>query len=175
MPAELRQPAQLLRARDLQVMAGHGLVEEQVLHVVLGSRAQAVDVRLEVAGATALDAARRVVVGVVALERLHRAHAVGQPRQFGEKLRQLRVHPLGDVAIADEQVLAARVVELRRVVQEPEEFGARADESRAPDQRIHLRADALDFAQAEFVDRARRERDRRSLADQRLVVGRAAG
>ncbi len=81
--AELRQVAELLRERDLEMMAGHGFVQRQRLHFPLRPRLQLVRVRVHVAGTAGGRRAGLVVGG-----RLRRRDGIGHALDAVRQARQ---------------------------------------------------------------------------------------
>ncbi|MEJ0049279.1 MAG: hypothetical protein WDN04_26600 [Rhodospirillales bacterium] len=124
--------------------------------------------------ARAVAGTARVMLGVVALVGLHRAHAIGQARQHGEQRRQFGVGALGHGAVARQHVFRAGKQELRVGVDEIIELGARALEARALHHLIHFHVDARHLAQAQFMDLLRAHGGGGLLGDHGLVEGGAA-
>jgi hypothetical protein len=172
---EERQVAQLERSCDLQVVAGHRLMQQRGFHLVRRAVLEVVDVGVEVAGAASIHRGLRVVVGVVALVGVHRADAVGRARQLGEERRQLRVGALGDVAVGGQSRLGRAEEEARIGVDEIQELRERALEAGLRDHRVHLAADTRDLPQPDRMDLVGRERRGRRLAHPQRIVGRAGG
>jgi hypothetical protein len=134
-----------------------------------------VDVRVEETRAASIEGARGIVVGVVTLRRIHRADAVGQPRELGEELGQLRVRALADVAVEHQALVGPVEEELLVLAREAQELVPRTLEVRRSDDLLHLRADALHLREADGVDFLGAHRGRRHLLHEGGVVARARG
>ena len=148
--AKARQPGQLHRAGNLQVMAGHRLVRDGGLH--LPQRAGAIAVRVDVDPARPAAVQRRALVvgrGVGREVQRHRPQAVGRARQFGKQARQFGVDALGHVAPHRHQRGGA-VGEVARVgVQVLHEGGKVAFEAHLARHGLHLAAQPGHLAQAQ--------------------------
>ena len=113
--AELRQLAEFLRQRDLQVMARHRLVDRQHRDLVVRAFLGLVEVHVVVARARAVHR-RALVVGRRGVRRDllgDRPHAVRHARQLAEVLRQQRVDALRHRLVGLQQFLRVRVAEFR--------------------------------------------------------------
>lgn len=188
---EERLLAELLRERDLQVMAGNGLVQGERDHFVDRPRLERVGVRKEESRRPTRERAGLVVGG--RLRRRHEArdlaHSVREARKRAEELGKMSIDALADVAIALQEALRILVIEAGIGAQEGGEGleervvslrGGRLrriglEPWRAPDHLEHFGADPRHFAQSERMDLLGGERQRRLLPQAPRVERGAVG
>ena len=141
------------------MMARHRLVQRQGLHLPARAGVQRVGVREEVARAARLQGAALIVGGGLGRGRVvgHFDHPVRGARQHAEQLGQLRIGPLGDVAVLAHQVFRFRVIEAGVGAQERQEFLEAALESGRRDDGLHLAPNPRDLGEPDVVDLLWRE------------------
>ena len=171
--AELRQLAEFLRQRNLQVMARHRFVNRQHRDLVFRAFLGFVEVHVVVPRALAVHR-RALVVGRrgVRCDLLgDLPHAVRHARQLAEVLRQLRVDALCHRLVGLEQFFRVGVAEFRVRAQVGQELVEAALEVRLRNDFHHFTADARDFLEADLVDLVRCQVGRRVEASEFGITG----
>ncbi len=151
---KVRYAGELLRDRDLQVVAGHRLVRRERLHLPLGARVERVRVHVVVAGAPGVVRSRLVVSGRRRLRAVtrDRRHTVRQSRQMSELVDQLRIDALHNVAVCAHEIGAVGEEELRIGAQKVRELRERALVADRLHHAVHLSANALHLREPRLVD-----------------------
>ena len=168
---ERRQALVLLRQADLEVVPRHAFVEVERGHAGDEAAREVVGVVEEdprpraVGRALVVAAARLVALAVsgVGLDQERRA------RHAGEEARDLRVHSVADLGITGGHRGAAGGMEAGVGADMLEEGVQRSGEAQLRLHRFHVAVDAPDFSQAEPMDRAGRQGERRLALDQPAV------
>ena len=151
--SELGQ-VEFLGERDLQVMAGHRLVQGERFQGVERAILQAVGVHPVAARLVGIERGPHIAAaGVFRRDgvgnRLDRVGLAGQP---AEETRQRPVHPLGDPGRLPEQLFGCVHIEARIRAQELEERGEASAEPGGAHRLLHLAPNALHFGKADPVD-----------------------
>src|SRR5207237_2780595 len=164
--ARERGDVELLLQSDLEMMAGHGLVQDQRRNLPERPLVQLRQVYIISAGDAALRRTLIVISGGCALGDLvrDRADRIGEPRQAAEQAGQMAVdlgrHPR---RLAHQLLASGRII--TRVGSELPDEGLAARKARLARDLLHLRTDPRHLAQADIVDLLRGEAGGGLLAD----------
>ena len=141
----------------------HRLMQRKRLHLILRAGMQIVGVDEIAAGSPDSRRSRLVIRGRLRrrLEIRNRAHAIRQPRQLPEFVRQFRIDFLRNDPVAIHEIIRLVVIKLRIGAQKLGEFVKAPFEIHRRNDLVHLRANPFYFRQPDFVNLLRRQICRR--------------
>ena len=169
--AEFRHIFQFCGESDLQVMAGHGLVQRKCGNLVFWPRFRPVKIDKIGPGTRSVCGGRAIISGGRVGRHMERngLNSERNPWQFLEDKWQLRLDPFTEFEVSCHQVLRVSEMKLGRRPQMFEEIGERSLKTNVLLDSFHFGADPLDLGQSDFVNLAWRKSGRRVLACEECI------